>query len=210
MKRIGIFSGSFDPVHAGHIAFALEAMMTAKLDAVYLAPEAQPRVSNSGRKHSSHIAHRLTMLGLAVKAHPNLHVLELPDKQFSVSKTLPRLHQRFRIDELFLLCGSDMLEHMSSWRLVDRLRDEMGLIVAVRDVHSTQQTHELLAKLPPSKLEPVVIVSPKPNISASKIRFALAHHKPAVGLLKSTVGYIDKNWLYTSVPESLNSSSANS
>ena len=82
MSKVGIFSGTFDPVHAGHIAFALEAMESAGLDKVYFLPESMPR-----RKSGvTHYAHRLAMLELALKPYNKLSILELPDKQFSVVK----------------------------------------------------------------------------------------------------------------------------
>ena len=91
MSRIGVFSGSFDPVHKGHIAFALEAAKTAKLEKVYMAPEIKPR-----RKPGiTHFAHRVAMLKLAVRSQPKLEVLELPDKYFLPQKTLAQLRQRF-------------------------------------------------------------------------------------------------------------------
>ena len=43
MARIGIYAGTFDPVHAGHVAFALQSLEAAKLDRVYFLPERRPR-----------------------------------------------------------------------------------------------------------------------------------------------------------------------
>ncbi|MEI8338988.1 MAG: adenylyltransferase/cytidyltransferase family protein, partial [bacterium] len=84
-NRIGIFSGSFDPVHEGHIEFALQAIKVAKLDYLYFLPDIEPR----HKSDVTHVAHRLEMLNLAIKPHPSLRVLELPDKKFSIATTLP-------------------------------------------------------------------------------------------------------------------------
>src|SRR3954451_17379308 len=103
-QRIGIFAGSFDPIHKGHIAFALKAAESAELDEVYFLPEQRPR----GKEGITHISHRLAMLELAARAHAKLGVIDLPDKQFWMSKAWPRLRQRFPGDKLFLLMGVDV------------------------------------------------------------------------------------------------------
>ena len=132
MYRIGIFSGSFDPVHKGHIAFALEAADVAKLDKVYFAPEVKPR-----RKPGiTHIAHRLAMLQLVVRSQPRLDVVELPGKYFLPQTTLAHLHQRFPKDKLVLLLGSDLFEHLvehsEQWPNVEALLGQVELVVSAR------------------------------------------------------------------------------
>lgn len=185
-------SGSFDPVHAGHVAFALQAIEAAKLDKVYFAPEALPR-----RKHGyTHIAHRIAMLKLATAVHPKLGVLELPDKNFSVGKTLPRLQQRFRAAELFYLCGSDMLEHMPEWTLLDAFLAKMELVVGVRSPDKDAELRSICKKI--GALNAVIIKSQQPSVSGRQIRDAISQHESAIGLLESTKEYISKNWLYDS------------
>src|SRR5258708_32608937 len=102
-KTIGILSGSFDPIHAGHISLALAALEKADLQAVYFLPEPLPR-----RKTGvTHIAHRIAMLTRALQAFPQLQVLELPDRQFTIARSLPRLKQRFAGRDLCFIMGSD-------------------------------------------------------------------------------------------------------
>lgn len=195
MKRIGIFSGSFDPVHEGHVALALQAIKRAKLDCVYFSPETKPR-----RKHSvTHFAHRVEMLRLATKDYPVLEVLELPDSQFSVAKTLPRLKHRYPKADLFFICGGDMLEHMPSWPFIERFLSNVGLIVGARD-KSTGQVEDLLSRLPKPALETHIITSKLPHVSSRELRQAIGNQQKADGLLASTIKYIDVNWLYHQVP----------
>jgi nicotinic acid mononucleotide adenylyltransferase len=72
-SRIGIYAGTFDPVHAGHVSFALHAMTVAQLDEVYFLPERLPRY----KPGAAHFAHRVAMLKRAVKPHPDLQIIEL-------------------------------------------------------------------------------------------------------------------------------------
>ena len=187
-NRIGIFSGSFDPVHEGHIEFALQAIKAAKLDYLYFLPDIEPR----HKSDVTHVAHRLEMLKLAIKPHPSLRVLELPDKKFSIATTLPRLNSHFKDDELFYVCGSDVLTYMQSWPLIEGFLKSVGLIIGIREGQDPNTIKQALASLPASPKEMFIMKSPMPNMSSSQIRDDLGH----AGLLTSTAEYVDSNKLY--------------
>src|SRR5258708_5333861 len=143
-KKIGIFAGSFDPVHKGHIEFALAALKEAKLDKVYFLVEARPRYKTG----ITHLAHRLAMLKLAINSQKSLAILDFPDRQFSVAKTLPRLNHKFPSDELFLICGSDVLIHLPEWPLAISLLKRINLIIGIRQSSTKSETDLLVEKLP--------------------------------------------------------------
>src|SRR3989344_6791443 len=187
-KRIGIFAGSFDPVHKGHVAFALEALKQAKLDEVYFLPEIQPR----GKDGITHIGHRVAMLELALKPHERLRVLELPDKQFTVAKTWPRLKQKFPGSRLLLLMGSDTFDGLLDWPNSEQLLNSVSLVVAYRN--ATTKPKPLA-----STSEIYQLASPYPGVASRNIRSAIASGKPAPGSLKSVESYIAKNWLYPAI-----------
>src|SRR5438270_13558590 len=111
MARIGIYAGTFDPVHAGHIGFALQAAQQARLDKLYFLPERRPR----DKRGVEHFGHRVAMLRRAIKPHPKFGVLELPDISFSIERTLPRLEQKFQGDHLVFLFGSDAALQLPDW-----------------------------------------------------------------------------------------------
>ena len=200
MSRIGIFSGVFDPVHDGHIKFALAAAQQAKLDEVYFLLEVQPR-----RKTGvTHLAHRLAMIKLAIAKYPNLKLLDLPDRQLSVAKTLPRLKQKFKKDELFYLAGADMLEHMPGWPLINKLFETMNLVIGLRQADSRSAVDNMISELATSN--PIVFKSPRPKLSSAMIRQTLLSGKVAKGLDPEVLDYIKANWLYAS-PSNSNSAS---
>ncbi len=195
MKRIGIFSGAFDPVHQGHIGVALEAITQATLDEMYFLVEAQPR-----RKGGvTHPAHRIAMLKLALRPYAKLKILELPDRQFSVAKTLPRLQQRFADSELFFIVGSDMLEHMPQWPLLGQLLTNMRLIVATRGDVATDKVKQSINTLPGDFKVTIIINSPYPDLSSRAIRETLLANHSSPDVLPSIISYIKQHWLYSAV-----------
>lgn len=189
--RIGIYSGTFDPVHAGHIAFALQAVTAAKLSRVYFVPERAPR----GKRHVTHYAHRVAMIHRATRPYTQLEVLELEDKAFSVAHTLPRLRRDFPDDELVYLCGSDVIAHMAQWPHVAQFLQQVELCVGRRG-NETQHSIEQALETLPLPLKVTFFDSHAPAVSSSQVRAALREKRGARGLLASVKVYAAQEWLY--------------
>lgn len=126
MTRIGIYAGTFDPVHNGHIKFALLAIKSYGLEKVVFLPEKLPRFKTK----VSPLKHRIAMLRVAIQTYKNLEILELPDEQFSVSETLPKIRAKFAGAQLFLLVGSDVSERIQTWPGWQELLKSAELVVA--------------------------------------------------------------------------------
>lgn len=195
MKRVGVYAGTFDPVHAGHVSFALQAVHHAKLDKLYFLPERRPR-----RKDGvEHFGHRVAMLKHAAQPHPKFAVLELNDISFTVKRTLPALLARFRGDQLVFLFGSDAAQELPAWPQAEQLLSIAELVVGCRektDSQSIQRVMEGWSTQPKSRL---VLSSYAPQVSSERIRTALRNHQPAQGILKSVERYSNRNWLYISL-----------
>lgn len=197
MQRIGILSGTFDPVHKGHISFALQAIETAGLDSVVLVPEPRPR-----HKHDvTHISHRIMMISLAAKPYAKVDVLELPDKQFTVAGSLPRLKQKFPDAKLLLLIGTDVLSHVSVWPHVRTMLKDVGLVVAVRGEKDERQAFQLLANLPVEPPESHVLVSNYKMAASRSIRGELKAGKTPSDVLQAVQKYANEHWLYHATPD---------
>ena len=195
MKRIGIYSGTFDPVHAGHVSFALQALQAGKLDAVYFLPERRPR----NKQGVEHFAHRVAMLKRATRPHRRLHVLELEDVSFSIKTTLPRLKKRFREAQLVFLVGSDVAQYVSTWPNAHQLLAANELIVGVRAADAVPLVRESVERWPVQPKQAIIIESMAAQVSSRKIREALQKRQHIPGLLKSVERYSNRNWLYVSV-----------
>jgi nicotinate-nucleotide adenylyltransferase len=193
--RIGIFAGTFDPIHKGHVTFALKAIESADLDKVYFLPETQPR----GKYTVTHISHRVSMLQLATRSHSRLKVLELPDKKFDMVRTWPRLKNRFRGSQLLLLLGSDVFANLPSWPHVNQLFEDAGVIVGTKGDRDIAHTLNSVVGLNKALWEVHLVESNHPAASSRIIRSSLAQGQQPDVLLQSVNRYIAENWLYVDI-----------
>lgn len=195
MTRIGIYAGTFDPVHTGHITFALQSLKAAGLDKIYFLPERQPRE----KKNAEHFGHRAAMLARAVEPHPQFEVLELVDVNFSVARTLPFLRKRFPGSKLVFLFGSDVVPGMAAWPKAERLLEDGELVIGLRHTDKREDIHRIVENWPVQPSMVTIFPSYAPEVSSGKVREALRSKRPAAGLLKSVERYSDHHWLYVSI-----------
>ena len=131
--RIGIFGGTFDPVHMGHLILAEQCRDQAKLDEVWFLPSyIPPHKAGAG---VTRFEQRCDMLDLAVAGHPAFRIdrieKELPEPSFT-ARTLAELHTRHPGSEFFLLMGSDCLPDLPSWYEPRQVIELAGLVVVPR------------------------------------------------------------------------------
>lgn len=195
VMRIGIYSGTFNPVHAGHIAFALQSLTAANLDMVYFLPERRPR----SKSEVEHFAHRMAMIRRAVQPHLQLGLLDLVDVNFSVQRTLPHLQQEFDGAKLVFLMGSDVAPSVPSWPHADQLLATSELVIGVRAGDDMETLKATIASWPKVPQAITMFDSFAPTVSSSTIRQALQNRQAAAGLLPSVQRYSNHHWLYVSV-----------
>lgn len=122
--RIGVFGGSFDPVHVGHLIAAECCREQAGLDRVLFVPAAVPPHKPDRRLATGQ--HRAEMLRLATGGHPAFAVATLEIDRGGVSytvDTLAALRAEHSGADLFLLLGPDALAGLPTWREPRRIAD---------------------------------------------------------------------------------------
>ena len=116
-RRLGVFGGTFDPPHVGHLALAECAREQLELERVVFVPAADPP-HKQGRAKTP-FAQRLTMTRLAVRGHAGFSVSDLearrPGPSYTV-ETLRAMRRRYPRHELVLLLGADSLADLPGWR----------------------------------------------------------------------------------------------
>lgn len=195
LKRVGIYAGTFDPVHSGHVAFALQALQAAKLDRVYFLPERRPRA----KQQVEHFGHRVAMLRRALQPHPQFEVLELVDVSFSIERTLPTLQKKFPDSELVFLFGSDLVPGLADWPRAEKLLESAELVIGIRSKDAPAKLHTIIENWPVQPKLLTMFKSFAPAVSSGLIREALRKGQPVPGLLTSVERYSDRHWLYVSL-----------
>ncbi len=184
--NVGVFAGTFDPIHKGHVELAKLAAQKCQLDKIIFLLEKKPR----GKQNVTEFEHRLNMLKLAIEPYQNFGVLELPDDQFTIKKTLPEIQKKFPNSELWLLIGSDLANSLPDWPGFEQLLKNVNLIIGLRS-DDQSQIQKLLQELAP-KTSLTILSSPSADISASRLRA-----KPSTGSLDNQVKkYIETHHLY--------------
>ena len=165
-RRIGIYGGTFDPLHEGHVSFALAAQREADLNAVYFLPERSPRSKPDASSYSLRVKELSGTLG----QYAHLNLLELPDEAMSTSKTLPELTRIFPETTLVLLVGADVITHMSTWPEVDKLVASCEFAIGMRDGWDVPATIATLHELGIPHSRYTIIRTDQAHISSTAIR----------------------------------------
>ena len=129
--RVGIFGGTFDPIHSGHLVLAEQCREQCKLDEVWFVPAALPPHKLTAAITSP--KSRCEMIEFAITGNPAFRLskieLDRTGPSFTVT-TLEQLHLQEGGQELFLLIGADSLKDLPHWREPARIL-ELATVVAV-------------------------------------------------------------------------------
>jgi nicotinate-nucleotide adenylyltransferase len=128
--RIGVFGGSFDPVHMGHLAIANAALESVPLDRVLFVPAKRAPLKEHGPVADA--ADRLRMLELAVAGEPRFGVSRVELDRDGPSYAVETLERLSGSDDLFLILGSDAMANLPRWKDADRIARLATLTVAER------------------------------------------------------------------------------
>jgi len=138
MQRIGLFGGSFDPVHLGHLLVAQAAVEELSLTRLYFIPAAQSPFKPDNQPAPG--AERLRLLRLALAGKTNCEVDDQEIKRGEISYTVDTLRdyaRRFSQAELFYLIGADNVPTLPKWREAAELARHAEFIAIPRPGQST-------------------------------------------------------------------------
>jgi len=132
-QRIGLFGGSFDPVHCGHLLVAQAAREELSLSRLFFIPAAQSPFKPDSAPAPSH--ERLRLLRLALAGQPNCEIdvqeIERGGTSFTID-TVRNYAGRFPAARLFYLIGADHIPTLSKWREAGELAQRVEFIVIPR------------------------------------------------------------------------------
>jgi len=194
--RLGIFGGTFDPIHIGHLVAAQVTLEEAELDRVLFVP-AGVNPLKVGRQITDG-EHRLNMVQAAVGDHPKFLVedweLQQPGPSFTAN-TLEYLHEKYPDDELFLIIGADNLHILPKWRAVDKITELATILAVTRPGFELKSEAHLMFPELAKRVQYVEI--PGLDISSTWIRERLVKNRSVEHLLATPViRYIKEQGLY--------------
>jgi nicotinate-nucleotide adenylyltransferase len=179
--RIGIFGGSFDPIHLGHLVLAEQCREQSRLDQVWFVPSALGPHKTDGT-HSSD-RQRIEMIELALSGYEPFVLSKIELERGGISytvETLTQIRESNPDDELFLLMGDDSLEQFATWREPERICQLAIPLVANRPGSGQVDLTSLKSFVDESRFGVFlqnVITSPGIQISSSLIRQKVAAGK---------------------------------
>ena len=197
--RIGIYGGTFNPPHMGHVHAAQEASRMLKLDQLLVVPDSVPphKVLPEGSPNNEQ---RLEMTRLAFGGVPGSVVSEIElqrqGKSYSVD-TVRQIREQFPQAELFLLMGSDMLKILPKWREPETIMRLANIAVFARGDDGEQEIFDQMIPELKEKFDADVTLIPLQPVQAasSDIRAALSSDASRL-LPQQVLGYILREQLY--------------
>ena len=189
--RLGVFGGTFDPVHVGHLIMAQEALLRLRLDRLLFVPAARPVHKRS--RAIAPVEHRVAMLRLAVRGEPRFGVSTLEADRDGASFTVDTLEALAQggARSLFFVMGQDSLDDFRTWRDPERIARLARLVVLPRgDGGRPAVAAALRGRV--SFLTP-----PRIGISSSEIRRRLKRGLPVrYWMPEAALDYAMRNGLY--------------
>ncbi len=198
MRRLGVFGGTFDPIHNGHVAVAGAAAAGLGLDEVLFIPAGQPRLRESDVVAAPH--HRMRMVELATAGRPLFTSSDIEVKRSGPTYTADTLEQlkgeRGRCC-LYLIAGIDALAKLDRWGRPEAIMERATIVGVPRPGHERLDPAPLERVAPGSSARAVTLEGPMVDISSTGIRARAGRGQPIDHLVPGDVaGYIIDNRLY--------------
>ena len=198
MKQIGIYGGSFDPIHIGHLNLAIAIKEAHGLDEVWLCPSSlNPNKLFGSRENAQH---RLNMLHLAIEDIPWMHVTEVeldrPGPSYTID-TLKQLVDGYSGDRFSLILGDDSARDFHTWRQPDDILNYAPLLVGRRSIDS-KEAYQGSAKVV-NAIKKGLTLTPIMEVASTQIRDRISEGLYCGHLVPLKVlDYIISNHLYSS------------
>jgi nicotinate-nucleotide adenylyltransferase len=191
-RRLGVFGGTFDPIHIGHLVTAVSVHHDLGLDRLLLVVAHDPWQKTGAGEQVTPSDVRFAMVSAAVSDVPGLEASDIelrrPGPTYTAD-TLRQLHEQEPDAELFLIVGSDAAGGLPTWERADEVRDLATLVVMPRPNHEEEA--------PPEGWKHVEVDVPSIELSSTDVRERVAAGRPIHFLVPDPVRHlIEERALY--------------
>jgi len=190
--KIGLYFGSFNPIHHGHLLIATYLLQNTSLQQVWFVVSPQNPLKPAASLLNEY--HRLYLVQLAVEGEKDLKAVDiefkLPKPSYTVD-TLAYLQEKYPNNEFSIIMGSDSFQNLPRWKNADWLLRNYSLYVYKRPEHETLPVY-------PGAKDIHVLNAPLLPISSTHIRKNIKEGKSIRYLLPESVrGEIERNGYYS-------------
>ncbi len=196
MKRIGIFGGTFDPIHTGHLIMAENVKEQVHLDTVLFVPSGNPPLKDNSSVSPAEI--RAEMVRLAISSNSSFGISEVEmnapagEKTYTVN-TLLKLREEYSAEQVkfYLIIGMDQLIDLHKWKDPGKLFMLSEVVVINRPGYLIQQVENDYGR------QCIYVPVPNIDISSTDIRFRIQEKRSIRYLVPDAVEeFIKENQLY--------------
>ena len=193
MKKIGLFFGSFNPIHIGHLILANYILENSDMDELWFVVSPQNPFKDKKSLLTDH--NRLDMVQLAVKNYPKMRAsnveFSLPKPSYTID-TLTYLKEKYPNYSFALIMGEDNLDSLPKWKNSEKLMSEYQIIVYPRTFEGEKKDSEYLQHENISTVNAPII-----ELSATEIRNMIKEGKNVRPMLPPEVfEYLDGSSFY--------------
>jgi nicotinate-nucleotide adenylyltransferase len=194
-RKIGMFGGTFNPIHNAHISIAESFVNNLELDICYFVPAYQ----SPFRLNEIYVispSNRLQMVEIALRDYPLFSVLHYEIEKATTSYTIDtinHLKSLYPLDDLFLLIGGDQAESFILWKQYLDILSNVQLCIAKRPDFKLDD--DIISTLSIGNKKPIIVQTKQFEISASKIRQSIKIGKDISELIPKEINefVISKN-----------------
>ena len=197
-KRLGVFGGTFDPPHIGHLILAAEARDQLNLDCTMWVLTPDPPHKH-GKKIAS-LEHRLAMVELAIEEDDSFFIsfvdIDRSGPHYMVD-TLNLIREEYHDCEIFYLMGGDSLQDFADWYKAEEILGAVDGIGVMRRPGDDIDLTTLIARLPQLAAKINFVTAPLLEISAQQVRYRVHENRAfRYYLLQSVYQYIQDHQVY--------------
>lgn len=198
MKKYGIFGGTFNPIHYGHLMICEYLKEELGLDKIIFIPTGNPPHKDLDVSARA----RYEMVKLAISSNPSFEITDIETNRIKLSYTVDTvrdLKKIYKDEKLFFLIGLDTLFQLKTWKKIEELSGEIEFVVALRpkyiDIEEINRELKFLRENYGTKVE--IIHTPLYEISSTELRDRIKEEKSVRYLIpEEVVNYIKESGFY--------------
>ena len=187
--KIGLFGGTFDPIHNGHLHLAQEVLLQQKLDRILFIPAGDPWMKSDTHISDSQI--RKHMIDLSIDNNPNFFSSDIELNRHGPTYTSDTIEEmvegNINEDQFFVILGSDAIKTLPLWKKPKRILELAKIILADRNCEVSPLLMNDLSRICDIAERIIFLQSKMLDISSSEIRTKVLHGRSIEGLVPNKV-----------------------